>query len=72
MNEDRPDLRGADCSICRGKFDCFHCPERPFGSAPCPDPDMFCDECPTSQICAEIAEREWPLAEIALKMAGVL
>jgi len=71
---DRPDLTGAYCDTCRGKYDCRICPDRPFGSAPCTDAEIpqDCGDCPNELICGEIAAREWPLAELALKMAGVL
>jgi len=64
-----------NCDICRGNFDCHTCPERPFGSAPCTDcEDVDCAGCPNQWICAEISAREWPLAELAIRlsMEGVI
>ena len=67
---------GADCKSCnerqRDWGACHLCPDRPFGSAPCcdshenPEDDPDCSGCPNAQICVEIAEREWPLAELAI------
>jgi len=80
---DRPDIRGAPCGFCWQMLfayspTCATCRLRPFGSAPCLDdlPDsQECpgsDCCPNGKECIDILKREWPLAEVALKMAGAI
>lgn len=83
---DRSEMFGYNwpCTHCKdpghqlNQMKCLLCPDRPFGKTPCA-PDLHCFEdidgdgyyCELSLVCDFIVKHEVPLAEFALKFAGV-
>ena len=70
---------GSPCGFCWEMLfayspNCMTCRLRPFGSAPCLDdlPEYLecpgSDCCPNGEVCIEVLNKEWPLAEVALEM----